>query len=91
MRTNYQTPCKKQVKEFIFNKVASLQTLKELRNCISSIIRMWSLFCSIRVYARLHFLTILLETRFLSFRVFCAFCLFCIELDVIFINFITFA
>ena len=35
--------------------------LKELRNRISRIIRLRSLFCSIRVYASLHFLPILLE------------------------------
>ena len=35
--------------------------LKELRNRISRIIRLWSLFCSIRVYPSLHFLPILLE------------------------------
>ena len=29
--------------------------LKELWNCISRITRMWSLFCSIRVYRSLHF------------------------------------
>ena len=34
--------------------------LKELRNCILFIIRVWSLFCSVRVYATLHFLPILL-------------------------------
>ena len=56
--------------------------LKVLRNRISRIIRLWSLFCSILVYASLHFL---LENIFLSFLpVMCQF-------DVIFINFITFA
>ena len=30
--------------------------LKELRNCILCIIRVWSLFCSARVYISLHFL-----------------------------------
>ena len=38
--------------------------LKVLRNRISRIIRLWSLFCSILVYASLHFL---LENIFLSF------------------------
>ena len=47
--------------------------LMELRNRMSPIIRLWSLFCSIRVYTSLHFLPILLENwffiilRFLSF------------------------
>ena len=36
-------------------------SLKELRNRISRIIRLWSLLCSIRLYTRLHFLPILLE------------------------------
>ena len=36
-------------------------SLKELRNCTLSIIRVRSLFCSIRVYASLHFLPILSE------------------------------
>ena len=35
--------------------------LKELRNCIPRIIRVWSLICSIQVYIGLHFLPILLE------------------------------
>ena len=35
--------------------------LKEVRNCISHIIRLRSLFCSIRVSTSLHFLPILLE------------------------------
>ena len=38
--------------------------LKVLRNRISRIIRLWSLFCSILVYASLHFLS---ENIFLSF------------------------
>ena len=63
-------------------------SLKELRNRISRIIRLWSLFCSILVYASLHFLPIPLENKFLSFCAFCLFCLLCVELDVIFINFI---
>ena len=41
--------------------------LKELRNRISRIIRLWSLFCSIRVYASLHFLLIHLENSFFIF------------------------
>ena len=32
--------------------------LKELRNCILCIIRVWSLFCSVRVYMSLHFLSL---------------------------------
>ena len=43
------------------DKRAEFNLLKELRNRISRIIRFWSLFCSIRVYASLHFLPILLE------------------------------
>ena len=35
--------------------------IKQATNCISSIICLWSLFCSVRVYASLHFLPILLE------------------------------
>ena len=35
--------------------------LKELRNCILRNIRVWSLFCSVRVYISLYFLPILLE------------------------------
>ena len=46
---------------YIFSPIKETNWLKELRNCISSIIRLWSLFCSIRVYASLHFLPILLE------------------------------
>ena len=45
----------------IMDKRADFILLKELRNRISRIIRFWSLFCSIRVYASLHFLPILLE------------------------------
>ena len=65
--------------------------LKELRNRISHIIRLWSLFCSILVYASLHFLRIHLENYFLSFCGFCLFCLLCLKFDVIFIHFMTFA
>ena len=36
--------------------------LKELQTCISRIIRVWSLFCSIRVHAGLHFLPIYAES-----------------------------
>ena len=38
-----------------------IKDLKELRNYISRIIRVWSLFCSIRVYKSQHFLRIRLE------------------------------
>ena len=34
--------------------------LKELQNCILCVIPVWSLFCSVRVYKGLHFLSILL-------------------------------
>ena len=68
----------------------SFFSLKELRNCIPRIIRVWSLFCSIRVYRGLHFLPIFLENQFfLSFWAFCVFWLFCVEFDVSFINFLT--
>ena len=65
-------------------------TLKELRNRISRIIRLWSLFCSIRVYASLHFLQILLENQFFIILLFLSFLPVCVEFDVIFINFITY-
>ena len=42
---------------FVYNFVAPL---KELRNCILRIIRLWSVFCSVLVYISLHFLPILL-------------------------------
>ena len=45
---------------FCIKSVTLNEVLKELRNCISRIIRVWSLFCSIRVYTSLHFLPILL-------------------------------
>ena len=57
----------------VFDKKDVLKNLKELRNRFSRIIRLWSLFCSIRIYASLHFLLIRLENyffillRFLSF------------------------
>ena len=41
--------------------------LKELQNCILRIIRIWSLFCSIWIYASLHFLLFLLENYFFVF------------------------
>ena len=45
----------------IIQKMTQYDYLKELRNRISHIISLWSLFCSIWVYASLHFLPILLE------------------------------
>ena len=47
--------------------------LKELRNCIPRIIRVWSLFCSMPVYRSLHFLLIFLETFFFVLRCFLCF------------------
>ena len=44
-----------------------LWSLKKLRNWISHIICVCSLFCSIRVYKYLHFLPILLENYFFVF------------------------
>ena len=38
-------------------------TLKELRNCISRIIYVWSLFWSIRLSTSLHFLPIFYRTK----------------------------
>ena len=37
------------------NTNINLMVLKKLRNCILRIVRVWSLFCSIRVYGNLHF------------------------------------
>ena len=42
------------------HRLSLAKNLKELRNCISRITRMWPLFCSLRVYTSLHFLSILL-------------------------------
>ena len=57
-------------KQFCPIKQKPLQNivLKELRNCILCIIRVWSLFCSARVHVSLHFLPILLVK--LGFRLF---------------------
>ena len=71
----------------VFDKKDVLKNLKELRNRFSRIIRLWSLFCSIRIYASLHFLLIRLENYFFSFCAFDLFCLLCVEFDVIFITF----
>ena len=51
------------------NKVKSA-TSKELRNFILRIICLWSLFCSIQVYASQHFLPILLEASFFVYQCF---------------------
>ena len=60
--------------------------LKELRNCISHIIRVWSLFCLIGVYTRLHFLPILLGNWHFLFLGF----LYCAKFHVTLTNFRTF-
>ena len=52
--------------------------LQELRNCILCIIPVWSLFCSVRVYKRLHFLPILLVKLGFVFLCF-SFSCFCIS------------
>ena len=46
---------------FVQTLLSTALLLKELRNCILRITRVRSLFCSIRVYASLHFLPIYLE------------------------------
>ena len=61
--------------------------LKELRNFILCIIHAWSLFCSLRIYISLQFLSIILKKLVFCFSVFCVFCLICFELAVIFIDF----
>ena len=43
--------------------IPEIQHLKGLRNCISCIFSMWSLFCSVQVYIILHFGPILLEKQ----------------------------
>ena len=48
--------------------------LKELRNCISRSICVWSLFCSIQVYTSLHFLMILFGKLVFYISVFFALC-----------------
>ena len=57
--------------EVIISKIRHLRSgflflLKELRNHISFIIRLWSLFCSIQIYVILCFSLIFLKTSFLS-------------------------
>ena len=47
--------------KYVHHIIITLIVLKELRNCIPQIIRVWSLFCSIWVYKSPHFLPILLE------------------------------
>ena len=66
------------VAPFFLNHV---DCLKEPRNFISRIIHVWSLFCSIRLFASLYFLPILLENYF--FILLCFFC--CVEFYLIFI------
>ena len=53
-----------------FNEVW-FSKLKELRNCILRIIRVWSVFCSVQVYISLHFLPILLVKLGFRFSCFC--------------------
>ena len=72
----------------VFDK-RQVKVLNELRNCISRIICLWSLFCSIRVCTSLHFLPILLENQFFIILRFLYF-LTVIEFNVIFINFLSF-
>ena len=48
------------VKEMFKIMKSIVQTLKELRNYILCIFSLWSLFCSVRVYIRLHFLPMIL-------------------------------
>ena len=45
---------------FVIKMPQNKWILMELRNCISCIIRVWSVFYSLRVYISLHFLHILL-------------------------------
>ena len=45
----------------------SSESLKELRNCILQIMRVWSLFCSVRVHTSPHFLPILLGKELFVF------------------------
>ena len=52
-------------------KICIKWDLKELWNGALWIIRVQSLFCSIQIYVSLHFLPILLKTRFSSFCVLC--------------------
>ena len=74
-----------QIKPVWFKTRNFLMRLKELWNCISRIICVWSLLCSLRVSASLHFLPVLLENYFFVFLHF----LPCVKFDVTFINFIT--
>ena len=47
------------------------QTLKELRNCILCVVAVWSLFSSVGVYIKLHFLPIVLIKLVFFFLGFC--------------------
>ena len=64
-------------------------SLKELQNCIPLIIRVWSLFSSIRVYKSPHFLPVLLENYSFVFLSFLCFLPALFRIDVISINFLT--
>ena len=57
-------------------RFSNLLRLKELRNCISFIFRVRSLFCLVRVYVSLHFLPIPLENKVIVFLCVFFFC-FC--------------
>ena len=65
---------------FIFQRYISL---KELRNCILYIFRVWSLFCSVRVDVSLHFLPSLLLKLNFNLSEFCFFVFLCILLLVL--------
>ena len=58
--------------------------LKELRNSIFHIILAWSLFCSIRVYAGLHFLSVFFVKLVFRCSVFSVFFVLCFEFNIIF-------
>ena len=57
--------------------VIYFSVLKELRNFNLRIILVGSLFCSVRVYVNLHFLSSILKNYFSSLCPFSVFCLFC--------------
>ena len=57
-------PHKNWMKDCAVRHWCPVRHLKEIRNCISRIIRVSSLFCSIWVYSSLYFLSILLENQF---------------------------
>ena len=64
------------VAEIIINIFGVRKRLKELRNLILRIIRLWSSFCSITVYTSLQFLRILLRNYFSVFHL--VLCLICV-------------